>query len=110
MDAEERTSAALDALDRQIRPELAAWWKEGADLAEQYKADASKLQKRRTALAKRTASIRSALRSEERKLGAAVVRLLKTDAKLRAVLLPKLLGAANPEDKAALEQFLVAAE
>jgi hypothetical protein len=36
MDAEERTSAALDALNRQIRPEVAAWWKQGTDLAAQY--------------------------------------------------------------------------
>ena len=109
MDAEEKTSAALDALNGlTMRPELVAWWKVGADLAEQYRADTLKLQKRRTALARRTASVKSALRSEERKIGAAVVRLLKTDVELRVVLLPKLLAAAKPEDKAALEQFLAA--
>jgi hypothetical protein len=48
-----------------------------------------KLQKQRTPLARRTAAVKSALRPEERKLGAALVRLLKTDAELRVVLLPK---------------------
>jgi hypothetical protein len=43
-----------------MKPELVAWWKEGADLAEQHRADVLKLQKRRTALAKRTASVKSA--------------------------------------------------
>jgi hypothetical protein len=67
---------------------------------------AAKFQKRRTALAKRTASVKSALRAEERKFGAAVVRLLKTDAELRAVLLPKLQAAlTNPQDKATLEML-----
>src|ERR1017187_5436316 len=113
MNAEESTFAALDAihgLASAMKPELVAWWKEGADLAEQHRADVLKLQKRRTALAKRTASVKSALRAEERKFGAAVVKLLKTDAELRAVLLPKLLAAAKPEDKAALEQFRAASE
>jgi hypothetical protein len=79
-------------------------------LAEQHRADVLKLQKRRTALAKRTASVKSALRAEERKFGAAVVKLLKTDAEVRAVLLPKLLAAAKPEDKATLEQLLRSGE
>jgi hypothetical protein len=40
MDAEERPSAALDALDGlTMKPELVAWWKEGADLAEHLKAE-----------------------------------------------------------------------
>ena len=87
-----------------MKPELVAWWKEGADLAEQHRADVLKLQKRRTALAKRTASVKSALWAEQRKFGAAVVNLLKTDAELRAVLLPKLQAAlTNPRDKAILE-------
>jgi hypothetical protein len=110
MDAEQRTRAALDALDGfAMKPELAAYWKAGADLAEQHKAqraaaESAKFQKRRTALAKRTASVKSALWAEQRKFGAAVVKLLKTDAELRAVLLPKLQSAlTNPRDKAMLE-------
>ena len=113
MNAEESTFAALDAIDglaAAMKPELVAWWKEGADLAEQHRADVLKLQKRRTALAKRTASVKSALRAEERKFGAAVVKLLKTDAEVRAVLLPKLLAAAKPEDKPTLEQLLRSGE
>ena len=113
MNAGERTFVALDAihgLAAVMKPELVAWWKEGADLAEQHRADVLKLQKRRTALAKRTASVKSALRAEERKFGAAVVKLLKTDAEVRAVLLPKLLAAAKPEDKATLEQLLRSGE
>ena len=79
---------------------LVAWWNETAAIG----GKAAKFQKRRTALAKRTASVKSALRAEERKFGAAVVRLLKTDAELRAVLLPKLQAAlTNPQDKATLE-------
>ena len=39
MDAEQRTRVALAALDGfTMRPELAAYWKAGADLAEQHKA------------------------------------------------------------------------
>jgi len=116
MDAEQRTRAALAALDGfTMRPELAAYWKVGADLAEQHKAQraaaeaaisakAAKLQKRRAALAKRQASVKEKLWAEERKFGAAVVKMLKTDAELRAVLLPKLQAAlTNARDKAILE-------
>ena len=116
MDAEQRTRAALAALDGfTMRPELAAYWKAGADLAEQHKAQraaaeaaisakAAKFQKRRAALAKRKASVKEKLWAEERKFGAAIVKLLKTDAELRAVLLPKLQAAlTNPQDKATLE-------
>jgi hypothetical protein len=105
MNAEESTSAELDALERQIRPELVAWWKEGPDLAAQYQDDLLKLQKQRAALARRKVKMNAALRAEERKLGAAVVRVLKTDVELRAVLLPKLIAAAKAEDKAALERW-----
>jgi hypothetical protein len=115
MNPEQRGRAALDALDGfTMKPELAAYWKAGADLAEQHKAqtaaesarsaEAAKFQKRRAALAKRAVSVKSALWAEERKFGAAVVKLLKTDAELRAVLLPKLQAAlTNPRDKATLE-------
>ena len=58
----------------------------------------------RAALAKRKASVKEKLRAQERKFGAAIVELLKTDAELRAVLLPKLQAAlTNPRDRAMLE-------
>jgi hypothetical protein len=61
---------------------------------------------RAAALAKRTAAMKEKLRAEQRKFGAAVVKLLKTDAELRAVLLPKLQAAlTNPRDKATLERL-----
>ena len=103
MDAEETAFSALDALDDlpKLNPELVAWANEAAAIT----AEAAEFRKRRAVLASRTASAKSALRSEERKLGVAVVRLLKTDAELRAVLLSKLLAAAKPEDKATLEQL-----
>jgi hypothetical protein len=93
-----------------MRPELTAYWKAGADLAEQHKARQraaavdAEFQKRRAALAKRTAAVKEKLWTEQRKFGAAVVKLLKTDAELRAALLPKLQAAlTNPRDKATLE-------
>jgi hypothetical protein len=109
MNAEERTFAALNAIDSltaAMKPELVAWWNQTATIGAEY----AKFQKRRTALAKRTASVKSALRAEERKFGAAVVKLLRTDGEVRAVLLPKLLAAAKPEDKATLEQLLRSGE
>ena len=71
MDAEQRTRAALDALGGlKMKPELAAYRKAGADLAEQHKAqreaaEAAILQKRRAALAKRTAAMKEKLRAEQ---------------------------------------------
>jgi hypothetical protein len=83
-----------------MRAKPVAWRNEAAAIG----AKAAKFQKRRAALAKRMAAGKSNLRTEERKFGAAVVKLLKTDAELRAVLLPKLQAAlTNPRDKAMLE-------
>jgi hypothetical protein len=48
--------------------------------------------------------VKEKLRAQERKFGAAIVELLKTDAELRAVLHPKLQAAlTNLRDKATLE-------
>jgi hypothetical protein len=66
-----------------------------------------KIDARLAAVRRRLKTNQAALRNEERKLGAALVQLLKTDAEFRAMLLPKLQAAVtNPRDKAAIESFL----
>ena len=64
-----------------MKPELVAWWNQAATIGAEY----AKFQKRRTALAKRTASVKSAMRAEKRKLGAEIFKLLKIiDARAQA--------------------------